>query len=213
MTNNRRRIIQSLRKYGKITNFFASRQYRVFGGKKRYRQMIDRMLCFRICVARALVALIAVMFSGQLFARTVELKDMEMHTARHQWTFVFHLNKPAFYRGFWLSNPRRYVLDLKDVFTKQRLHYKELLGTPISKLRYATHKDHILRMVFDLDIPLSARVHEVAGKKPGSRELELRFVSSRHQLIGFDKNPKASYSTSTTSYFEDNSVLDFKKKS
>lgn len=120
-----------------------------------------------------------------IFADKIQLKKMEVHDLSHHWQFVFYLSKPTQFRSFNLDNPNRFVLDLKNVHANIRLRYKPLFGTPINALRYSYHKDHIFRVVFDLDMPVKAKLVELPTNKTGERKLQVMFIKKAHHVSGF----------------------------
>lgn len=149
-----------------------------------------------------------------ILAKPIELTNMQVHELGHTWQFIFYLSGSTNYRLFRLENPSRLVLDLKNVTTKQRLRYKSLLGTPIAGLRYSPHQDNIFRIVFDLAMPVEAKIREISDGSPHERKLELAFVKKSDHVAAFDW-PADIKIKSQRSLFEENVIAtapDTKKK-
>ena len=83
------------------------------------------------------------------------LRDMHVDNLAHETRVTFTLSSATQFRTFTLQHPNRFIVDLKNVKTFQRLHFKNL--------RYATHPDGVFRMVFILHAGVKA------AAKRGSR--------------------------------------------
>lgn len=145
-------------------------------------------------------------FAFDVQANPIELTKLDMYRQDHQWQFIFYLSAPTQYRIFRLNNPSRLVLDLKDVTTKVRLRYKALIDTPISKMRYSQHQDHIFRIVFDLAMPVDAKIQEVSDGHSKERKLELRFTKQAVSVAAFNVSSNLSAVKAQPSIFEDNAA-------
>ena len=140
---------------------------------------------------------------------------MEVHRLGHYWQFIFHLSGPTHYRIFQLKHPDRVVLDLSNVKTVKRLRYKEIIGTPITDLRYAAHQNNIFRIVFDLAMPVDTKVREISTGNKKEKKLELAFIKKGASVAAFEWPKKISNYTVHRSLFEENTIqpTGLKKKS
>lgn len=117
-------------------------------------------------------------------ASIVVLKGISASEKTHEWNFTLHLNAPTRFRGFFLHNPLRYVVDLQNTQAKLHFKYNPLIGTPIKSVRYSPHPDNIFRVVFDLECPVSAKLQS-SRKEGGSRDLAVVFIRKKHHIGSF----------------------------
>lgn len=82
------------------------------------------------------------LFSMSSTAQTIFLRQLRVQTIKQQTRVTLYLSGPTQYRAFMLSNPNRFVVDLKNVKTVKRF--------AVDNLKYATHRNGIFRMVFGL---------------------------------------------------------------
>lgn len=99
-----------------------------------------------------------------------QLKGIELHQKNKDAVLFFNTEGAAYHKIFFLSNPRRLVVDFYDTKLQCRTHH--LKSPLIQKVRAGIPKDGVVRVVFELN----QGVKSEASQK--SRGLELRLTSS-----------------------------------
>ena len=85
------------------------------------------------------------------YADKVLIKEIRLWSDPEKTRFVFDLSGPPDYKAFAMSNPDRYVVDIKNSDFKKNIKLPVLKVSPVSKIRKAkraNNKD--VRIVFDL---------------------------------------------------------------
>ena len=85
------------------------------------------------------------------YADKVLIKEIRLWSDPEKTRFVFDLSGPPDYEAFAMSNPDRYVVDIKNSDFKKNIKLPVLKVSPVSKIRKAkraNNKD--VRIVFDL---------------------------------------------------------------
>lgn len=143
--------------------------------------MILRRVVLLICVS------IVFLFSfNAKTTDTISLHSMHLQELSHEWRFTFHLSEPVRYRTFFLQNPLRFVVDLRNVMNTSPLHHTELIDTPIKDIRYGPQADHVFRIVFDLRMNnVKTEVHVLPATSKHASRLQVIFKIPAETVSGF----------------------------
>ncbi|MDP1574046.1 MAG: N-acetylmuramoyl-L-alanine amidase [Coxiellaceae bacterium] len=129
---------------------------------------MKRILLFILCV-----------FSASVFANTIMLRNLSTEKTNAGTDVTLTLSAFPTYHTLMISNPDRFVMDMKDV----KIPHSLRLGLPsqsvISDLHYAAHRDGILRMVFTLRHFSSPHIIVLQHKKTGAVKLQLFFANRK----------------------------------
>ena len=126
---------------------------------------------------RRLLILTICLFSVSSFANTVILRALSSEKTNNGIAITLTLSAIPAYETLMISNPDRFVMDMKAVKTQHPLHLALPSDSVVSDLRYATHQDGILRMVFTLRHFSNPRIVVLQHQKTGAVKLRLFFVN------------------------------------
>lgn len=101
-------------------------------------------------ISKIILCLVLFLAPIALYAKPIFIRSMQIKNASNACYVTFNLSAPTEYRTFMMHQPSRYVLDLKNIYTLRPLHFQGCSNTAVREFRYATHPDHIFRMVFTL---------------------------------------------------------------
>ena len=86
------------------------------------------------------------------YADKVVIEEIRLWSDPEKTRFVFDLSGPPDYRAFSVSNPYRYVVDIKNSDFEKNLKLPALKESPVSKIRKAKKDNNTnVRIVFDLN--------------------------------------------------------------
>ena len=86
------------------------------------------------------------------FADKVLIKEIRLWSDPEKTRFVFDLSAPPDYTAFAVSDPDRYVVDIKNSDFKKNIKLPVLKESPVSKIRKAKRNNNTdVRIVFDLN--------------------------------------------------------------
>ena len=92
------------------------------------------------------------------YADAVLIKEIRIWSDPEKTRFVFDLSGPPDYSAFAMSNPDRYVVDIKNSAFKKNIELPVLKESPVLKIRKAKrHKNNGVRIVFDLNAIVSPK--------------------------------------------------------
>ncbi len=106
--------------------------------------------------------LLSTILTAQAQAAPANLQQIRVaQTGDQSSRIILDLDGKAQYSSFSLSEPFRYVLDLKNSQAKNVKRIFALKGTPITAVRYKGSSNGRLRVVFDLNRPVKANVQDL----------------------------------------------------
>lgn len=105
------------------------------------------------CIALAL----CLTFFNAPVAFGLDVRDVRLWRAPDHTRIVFDLSAPASHKLIQLSNPDRIVVDISDASLKARLADVPLEDTPIRRIRSGVRDGGDLRVVLDVQSPVSPR--------------------------------------------------------
>jgi N-acetylmuramoyl-L-alanine amidase len=116
------------------------------------------------------------LFSLSSFADSVILRGFYVQNTPQDMNIIFNLSSSTQYRYFMLHNPTRFVVDLRNTKTYQQLHLP-MNNAPFTVFNYATHRDGVFRMVFNLNSlsAMTASVHALSADQLHQARLEITF--------------------------------------
>ena len=92
------------------------------------------------------------------FADKVIIEEIRLWSDPEKTRFVFDLSGPPDYEAFSVSNPDRYVVDIKNSDFENNLKLPDLKKSPVSKIRKAKKDGNTnVRIVFDLNVRVSPK--------------------------------------------------------
>ncbi|MDC2964480.1 N-acetylmuramoyl-L-alanine amidase, partial [Gammaproteobacteria bacterium] len=92
------------------------------------------------------------------YADAVLIKEIRIWSDPEKTRFVFDLSGPPDYTAFAMSNPDRYVVDIKNSDFKKNIKLPVLKESPVSKIRKAKRQtNNGVRIVFDLNASVSPK--------------------------------------------------------
>lgn len=127
---------------------------------------------------KRIVVLCVCLISSVVYAGRAKLYEVETHQNATQTRITLVLSGVPQYSGFDLSNPSRFVLDLKNVNAAHALHLSVPAHSVLTEMRYATHPDGVFRMVFNLKQSIRPKIQLLRSRKTDDAKLELYFQDS-----------------------------------
>ncbi len=117
---------------------------------------LAQILIYSISV---LVGSVFFMLSTSSFAANniAQISDLRIADRKTETRIVFDLNAPVKHSIFVLKNPDRVVLDIGQCDANGKLKVGRVGGTLVKDLRYAQKTNEKLRVVFDLNSPVSPK--------------------------------------------------------
>ena len=97
-------------------------------------------------------------FAPSVFAAKQNLiHGMRIERHKDAVHLVFDLSSAEGHKLFSLAKPARVVLDLKDTALAEGINLNINQVSPVTSVRYSIHADNRMRVVFDVDQPVSTR--------------------------------------------------------
>ncbi len=115
------------------------------------------------------VGSVAVVFA----AAPIYLKPPTVTRRAHHWHFRFKTSAWAHYKLFALHHPERLVLDIKGARLSKPIPRSRYVETPVVNIR-AAQRGGNLRLVFDLEYPVRAKISRVRLKSVRAIDIDLK---------------------------------------
>lgn len=119
----------------------------------------------------------AILFSEAAVAKAVIVRSMGIQNLRNESIVTLYLSSSTQYRTFVLHNPNRFVVDIKNTRTYQRLHLS-MRDSAINGFNYATHHDGVFRIVFRLNSLAMPRTRIMGNPRTHQIGLQIIFQKS-----------------------------------
>ena len=120
-------------------------------------------------------SLIAGLAGGPAHAAPAQLSGVSLTTSPAGPRVVLELSGPAGARVFTLEHPDRVVVDLSGVTVQVPHPTLPVLAAPLRAVRFAPREGGVLRVVFDLERPMHARL--VAAEPGGAARVAVEFLT------------------------------------
>ncbi len=130
-------------------------------------------------MTRILTVLLFLCVHTNCLAVDVARARLSATDANNQTRVVFDLSGPAAHHTFRMRNPERVVIDIMDARASQGLSLQGGDRSLVQRLRYARQKDQRLRLVLDLDRPVSVKSFLLTPDKTSGDRLVIDLTEAR----------------------------------
>lgn len=120
--------------------------------------------------------------SLSIFAHSVILRTMHVKNLPTTLKVTLYFSSSTQYRAFMMQHPTRFVVDLQNVKTFKHLSLPYYAKSTITAFRYATHRDGIFRIVFELNKTTKPKIKTLSANLHHLAQLQIIFPKGKNIL-------------------------------
>ncbi len=128
---------------------------------------------------KAILAVICISATLSAQAKSISVSNFSLSSGYQQWRFTLDLSRKPEYQSFMLSNPRRFVLDIRDARLISAIKRNQYINSPVSQIRWSENAGR-LRMVFELEKSVHIQVRATEFSDTGKPQIRINFTGSKN---------------------------------